>query len=224
MPEEQTMNTIELFSGTASFSKVMAKHGHNTCTVDFDDTFQPTYIADVEEINYYTITAMIGGYPHIIWASPPCQAFSVAAIGKNWTGGKKAYLPKSKSAYLGLRVLDHTIMLISESKPKYWFIENPRGVMRKVIEPMFKKHNIRDWHRVTVWYCQYGDKRAKPTDIWTNLPGWTGRQCKNGRTCHEASPRGSKTGTQGLKGAKERGVIPPALFEELLKYIEQDKK
>ena len=75
--------------------------------------------------------------------------------------------------------------------------------------------------RQTVWYCQYGDKRAKPTDIWTNLPNWTGKQCHNGnKDCHhEPAPRGSKTGTQGLKNAKLRGVIPENLFKELFEYI-----
>lgn len=34
-------------------------------------------------------------------------------------------------------------------------------------------------------------------------------------TCHEKAPRGSKTGTQGLKGAVQRSVIP----EELCLHI-----
>ena len=38
---------------------------------------------------------------------------------------------------------------------------------------------------------------------------WVSRPvCHNGDTCHEAAPRGSKTGTQGIKGAIDRGVIP----------------
>ena len=63
--------------------------------------------------------------------------------------------------------------------------------------------------RVTIWYCQYGDDRAKPTDIWSNHiydpmfnpNGWKPRpECWNGREdCHESAPRGSKTGTQGKK-------------------------
>ena len=70
--------------------------------------------------------------------------------------------------------------------------------------------------RHTVTYCQYGDERMKPTDIWTNAEWWKPRpMCKNGMPCHVAAPRGSKTGTQGLKGSVHRGVIPPALFEEI---------
>jgi hypothetical protein len=53
------------------------------------------------------------------------------------------------------------------------------------------------------------------------------KTCKNFRKnkpkhCHhEAAPRGSKTGTQGLKGNMERSVIPPKLFEHILKTIEE---
>ena len=91
--------------------------------------------------------------------------------------------------------------------------------MRKVIDDVFKKYGVTDYRRITVSYCQYGDTRMKPTDIWINIPNWEGKMCRNGASCHVAAPRGSKTGTQGLKNAKERGVIPPALFEEILTFL-----
>ena len=75
--------------------------------------------------------------------------------------------------------------------------------------------------RNTVTYCQYGDDRMKPTDIWTNNELWTPRpMCKNGMTCHIAAPRGSKTGTQGLKGAEQRSIVPNELCLEVLSQIE----
>ena len=67
--------------------------------------------------------------------------------------------------------------------------------------------------------CQYGDDRAKPTDIWTNSNDWKPRpQCKNGNpNCHhQPAPRGSKTGTQGRKGSYERSIIPRELCLEVL--------
>ena len=77
-------------------------------------------------------------------------------------------------------------------------------------------------YRHTITYCQYGDTRMKPTDIWTNLE-WTPKpMCKNGDLCHQSAPRGSKTGTQGIKGARDRGVIPPQLFEELLECLNKN--
>jgi hypothetical protein len=64
--------------------------------------------------------------------------------------------------------------------------------------------------RHTITYCQYGDTRMKPTDIWTNATWWVPRPaCHNGDRCHEAAPRGARTGTQGVRGAVERGRIPP---------------
>ena len=77
--------------------------------------------------------------------------------------------------------------------------------------------------RHTVWYCQYGDDRAKPTDIWTNNKLWVPKkECHNYRNgvkhCHhESAPRGSKTGTQGKKGSYERSKIPEKLCAEVLK-------
>ena len=99
---------------------------------------------------------------------------------------------------------------------KIFFIENPRARARWFLPVGCRK---------TAWYCQYGDSRAKPTDIWTNLEGWNPKTCHNYRKgqpkhCHhESAPRGSKTGTQGLKGNMERSVIPPQIFHEIFTHI-----
>lgn len=78
--------------------------------------------------------------------------------------------------------------------------------------------------RYTVTYCQYGDTRMKPTDIWTNHPNPKFKKpCKNGDKCHEAAPRGSRTGTQGLKDKKERAIIPKQLCEHIVNICEEVK-
>ena len=103
--------------------------------------------------------------------------------------------------------------IIEYFKPKYWFIENPRGKLRKL-------EVVKDLPINTITYCSYGDMRMKPTDIWTNDNNWKPRKmCKNGMPCHEAAPRGSKTGTQGLKGNYERSKVPYELCKEILKSI-----
>lgn len=200
------MNTVELFSGTKSFSKVMADHGHDTFTIDNDPSLQPDLLGDIRQFSSLDAADML-------WASPPCQGFSVAVIGRNW---HRDYTPKTDSARLAMELAQHTIKLIEQDRPKWWFIENPRGMLRKMpfMEEFLKRHG---GVRHTVAYCQYGDTRQKPTDIWTNATWWTPLpMCKPGAACHEAAPRGSRTGTQGLKGAKDRGRIPAALFEEIL--------
>ena len=93
------------------------------------------------------------------------------------------------------------------------------------------RRKVKGIDRTTVTYCTYGDKRMKPTDIWSNnifdmfnLNGWKPRpMCFNGNTkCdHEAAPRGSKTGTQGLASNYERSKIPKALCEDIIKATEQ---
>ena len=203
------MRSLELFAGTCSFSKEAEKFGFHAITTDGDNQFDVDLIDHIGELRAYM-------FPNIdvLWASPPCTTFSVASIGHHWTGGKGAYIPKTRDAAIGLEVLKTTLSLIEEIKPKYFIIENPRGLMRKFIPE--------DWNggkRYTVTYCQYGDSRMKPTDIWTNIP-WTPKPvCKNGDSCHESAPRGSRTGTQGLKNAKDRSVVPSELCRELLTQL-----
>jgi len=204
-----TMKTVELFSGTKSFSKVMAEHDHETLTIDASMEFHPDICVDI--LNWKQPQGLTN--VDILWASPPCTAFSVASIGLNWTGGKNAYIPKTEKAELGIKLVKHTLDLIEWIDPKWWFIENPRGILRKL-------DLLPNLNRRTVTYCQYGDSRMKPTDIWTNAFWWNPRPiCKNGDKCHVAAPRGSRTGTQGLSGAMERGRIPSQLFEEMLEQM-----
>ena len=132
-----------------------------------------------------------------------------------------ARVTKTEFAAKSDRLVLNTLKLIKQANCKY-FIENPRGYLRK----MYFMLGI---PKATVWYCRYGDKRAKPTDIWSNhiyslfnTKGWHPRsECFNGnKKCHhESAPRGSKTGTQGLKGNYERSKVPYELCKEILLSI-----
>ena len=71
-------------------------------------------------------------------------------------------------------------------------------------------------NRFTVTYCQYGDRRMKPTDIWTNVSDPMFKpMCKNGDPCHVSAPRGSSTGTQGMK-LIDKSRIPDELCDHIV--------
>tara|TARA_R100001082_G_C4295416_1_gene130037 strand:+ start:70 stop:696 length:627 start_codon:yes stop_codon:yes gene_type:complete len=206
------MNVLELFAGSCTFSNEAKKLGYNTFTSDYKQFNNIDYVVDILEFDVLKVPFK----PDLIWASPPCTYFSVASIGKHWN---KDHTPKSNNALIGVKYVQKTIDIINYFKPKYWYIENPRGKLRKL-------EVVKGLEKATVWYCQYGDDRAKPTDIWSNNissllnpNGWNPRkQCFNGnKNCHhQPAPRGSQTGTQGLKNNYERSKLPIELCKEIL--------
>jgi len=209
------MLIFDFFSGTGSSTQAFKDAGHTVISFELDDFFEATEHANVFDLNAKDLIAKYG-QPDFVWASPPCTAFSVASIGHHWANGGANPTPKTESAKQSQDLVAHTVQLIKDLNPtKGWLIENPRGMLRKLSV-------VADLPRTTVTYCQYGDSRMKPTDLWGKVPGWTPRiACKNGMPCHEAAPRGARTGTQGIVGAKERSRIPYALGEELLKAMLQ---
>ena len=224
---ETIMITLELFCGTKSFSKVANELGHETFTVDIDPKLNPDLVCDILDFKVDMLPEKFRT-PDIVWASPPCTTFSVASIRHYWKEGK----PKNDKCLHGIAIAKKTVELIKEINPKYYFIENPRGMMRK-------QDFMQELPRNTVTYCQYGLTYQKATDIWTNCKEWVPKpKCSPNSPCHVRSPRGSRTGTQGIiyrrnvlhpmfeseidrKGssALARGVIPPALFFEIFGAI-----
>ena len=204
------MKVLELFAGSKSIGKVAEKYGCEVFSVDIHDFKGIDLVVDILDM----VRSDVPFVPDFIWASPPCTYFSVASIGKHW---HKDHTPKSDEAYKGMMILNKTLEIIKWYPNAIYFIENPRGKMRK---------KIGDLPRTTVWYCKYSDTRAKPTDVWSNNianifnpNGWQPREeCHNGnKNCHhESAPRGSKTGTQGLKGNYQRSIIPEELCEEII--------
>ena len=194
------LKVLELFSGTRSIGKAFESSGHDVYSVDWNADFEASWHTDIGGIRAKDVIARFG-HPDIVWASPDCTTFSVAAISKHRKldevlGGGIAISPYAqKCDQTDLNV----IRLLRDLRPTLYFIENPRGMLRKMPwmqwSPMY-----------TVTYCQYLTKlpieqrRMKPTDIWTNHPNPNFLPpCKNGDPCHVRAPRGSVTGTQGLK-------------------------
>jgi hypothetical protein len=208
------MKLLELFAGSRSVGRVAECRGWEVFSNDlkpFEGVHLVKSILDVtrEDIPFV---------PDVIWASPVCTTYSIAAISHHRNGTE----PKTDYAMESDRMLEKVLEIISWFPDAKFFIENPMGMMRKMPQ-------LSGIYRAEVNYCVYGDTRAKPTDIFTNhawsmfnVNGWMPRaKCWNGNTgCHhEPAPRGSKTGTQGLKGSYERSKIPPELVSEILSSV-----
>jgi hypothetical protein len=209
------MKLLELFSGSGIISKTFKDAGHEVVTLDFISKYNPDICCDIMEFK----TEMLDGFrPDVVWASPECKCFSVASIGHHWTGGMCAYKPKSYEPVKAIDMIIKTISILNDLNPMAFYIENPLDVLWKLdIMEQMKRENF--FHQIT--YCRYGDKRMKPTGILTNNSFWKSRpKCHNGHPDHERAPRGSRTGTQGLKNHYERSKIPEALCLEILKATE----
>jgi len=200
MNHSHTLKIVELFAGTKSCSKVARRLGHKTWTNDINPDFNCDLTGDIleEEIQVQIMNEVKNA--DVVWMSPECTKWSLSAGNTYWT---KYRMPRRDDVYDSIKMMlfcrfvaDYCV-----KNNKFFFIENPNGKR--------------------CWYCQYGDTRAKPTNIWTNLENWNPKTCHNGnKDCHhESAPRGSKTGTQGLKGSINRSRIPPKLFVEIFETI-----
>jgi hypothetical protein len=207
------MIIFDFFAGTGSATQAFKDSGDTVITFELDPSFGTTEAVDVMTLNAQDLIARYGR-PDFIWASPPCTAFSVASMGYHWKTGGLFPEPRTPAAVFNQELVRYTRELIAQLEPQYGFIiENPRGMLRK-LPP------VQGLPRQTISYCQYGDTRMKPTDLWGIVANWTPRPaCRNGAPCHEAAPRGSRTGTQGLAGAKTRSMIPYALGLEIREAI-----
>ena len=209
---------LDLFCGTKSMAKAFERAGWETYTVDWEKDFEPTLCCDVNTLTVEKIIELCDGVPDFVHMSPDCTSYSVAAIFHHRkqnkdTGELEAITDYAKfcdktNAY----IID---LIVNKLKPKFYTIENPRAAMRKMVF-------VKDLPRYTTTYCQWGDTRMKPTDVWTNIPNPNFPCCKNGDKCHESAPRGSQTGTQGIKGSKDRSRIPDALCDYIVELCNKN--
>jgi len=116
------------------------------------------------------------GHFDLIWASPPCDTFSV--LRQTWIGRKlkchhgevcSSELLQRDIDTIGLPILRRTEEIIDYLQPKTYFIENPQtGKMKDYMSRPF----------YDVDYCRYADwGYQKRTRIWTNLVGFVPKLC-----------------------------------------------
>lgn len=204
------MKVLDLFSGTGGWSDPWLACRHDVVRVELDPDLAERTGAIVHDITDVPglIGRLEGWRPDVILSSPPCNSFSTMTMGRMWTPDGE---PKHPTAVLGRAAVEATLRLIVALDPDYFVIENPRARLRSL--PL-----LAGIPRVTVWYCRFGEQRAKPTDLWYRLPRALERQlddpryrCANGNPDHLAAPRGSSTGTQGGFTREESYRIPQPL-------------
>jgi len=182
------MRVLDLFAGLESGTRPFADRGHEVVTTDIHAVFKTTVPGDLLDDDIVGTVLALGPYD-FVWASPPCQGFSVMNIGRNWYHDGT---PKTDTARMGLRLVERALEVIDLIRPQAFIIENPRAKLRKLPA-------VSGLERRTVTLCQYGMPYMKPTDLWGGFPpGLVLRpMCKNGDPCHVSAPRGSRTGSQG---------------------------
>jgi len=179
-------------------------------TIDVDEKFDPDICADILDIEPEDLD---DDY-NVIIAAPPCDRFTVASIGRYWKDG---YIPKTKDTVNRVKIVYHILYLINKLDPDYWFLENPRGMLRTIIG---KPHGV-------ITQCQYGRDQMKPTDLWgEHPPSFVYRRCSKGDDCHEKAPRG--TSDQGIENnslcSEERAKFPYGLSEAIKQSVENPSR
>ena len=192
---------LDLFCGLGGFSAAFEESDRwSVTTVDIEARFDPDIEADVFDLRPSEFETAFD----VVLASPPCTQFSLAASRyERFVDGE----PQTDAAADAVALVYHTIGLIRGLNPAYWFVENPQGWLRHVIDD--------PEGRVT--YCQYGTDWMKPTDLWgEHPPGLSYLSCSYGDGCHADNTDQDHGGlgncnASGTRDPAERAKVPADL-------------
>ena len=153
------MRILELFSGTGSVGKVAREMGHEVVSLDISDKYNPDFVANILDFDF---SLWHRGYFDLLWASPPCDSYSIAP---SHMFDKEERDERATSANAVTR---RTLEVIQYLQPKFYVVENPatsliwkQGIFDELPGVMFKK----------VSYCMYSDwGYRRNTAFATNIP------------------------------------------------------
>ena len=133
------MRVLELFCGRGGWSKPFIEAGHECIGIDIKDYGYPAKFIQADLFDYEP-----EGYYDVILASPPCSEFSEV----------KRNCALKYDERQGLDLVYRTFYLIGKLKPKWFVIENVKGLSEFIGEPDQK--------------IRYGKSR-KWAYLWTNI-------------------------------------------------------
>ena len=127
------MRVLELFSGTRSIGRAFEARGHEVYSVDYCESFEADSHEDIAVLGVTDVMEAFGA-PDVVWASPDCTTYSVAALGRHRKKDPATgwLMPVTDYAKVCDAVNQHLMRLIEALAPQLWFIENPRGGLRKM--------------------------------------------------------------------------------------------
>ncbi len=142
------MLMLDLCSGLGGASKAMKERGWDVITVDVNPEFSPDIVADITTFHY------TGPQPDLVWASPPCTEFSKTTMPAFFPCNRKCP-PKPDTI-----VMEHSLRIIREIRPRWWVIENVRGAIpyfEPILGPYRKKSGSRYlWGNFPIFDCPPG--------------------------------------------------------------------
>jgi hypothetical protein len=173
---------LVLCSGTGSFEKPFIEAGWEVVSVDWDKRHGADIVTDIRDIEVDHFKAIVGTFDWV-HSSPDCKLYSIAN-SRRWHLHWDECRPISDEARASNELVEKCIAISEELSNHYWTLENPNGLLQ--LQPFMQRHQ-----KGRVTYCQYGDSRMKPTNIWGKLPRtWVPKRCNYGDKCHTPSPRG----------------------------------
>ena len=179
---------LELFKGTGSIGRAFDRLGWEVVSVDIDQKFEPTVVADILEWDY------TAAYPRdhfkFVWASPVCTHYSKART----TGGARDLAGADRLVSKALEIIAYFGC--------NWAFENPQSGLlktRKIVEGL---------PYIDTSYCKFGFMYRKNTRIWTCMAISLHEPCSHRNPCSAMiGRRHPKTAQQSRRGSDKTGDL-----------------